>query len=70
MRANSGQSECPIALPAHNGLVEGTADRRKQPELSQDTVERKEPIENEFALDPTDELEEDAPRIGRMNDLM
>jgi type IV secretion system protein VirD4 len=45
------------------------ADRRRQPEFSQDTVE-KEPIENEFALDPTDELEEDAPRIGRMNDLM
>ncbi len=41
-----------------------------QPELSQDTVEKKEPIENEFAPDPTDELEEDAPRIGRMNDLM
>jgi type IV secretion system protein VirD4 len=46
------------------------ADRRRQPELSQDTVEKKEPIENEFALDPTDELEEDAPRIGRMNDLL
>lgn len=46
------------------------ADRRRQPELSQDTVEKKEPIENEFALDPADELEEDAPRIGRMNDLM
>ena len=45
-------------------------DRRKQPELSQATVEKKEPIENEFALDPVDELEEDAPRIGRMNDLM
>ena len=46
------------------------ADRRRQPELSQDAVEKKEPIENEFALDPADELEEDAPRIGRMNDLM
>ena len=46
------------------------ADRRKQPELSQETVEKKEPIENEFALDPAGELEEDAPRIGRMNDLM
>jgi type IV secretion system protein VirD4 len=45
-------------------------DRRKQPELSQDTVEKKEPIENEFALDQADEVEEDAPRIGRMNDLM
>jgi type IV secretion system protein VirD4 len=46
------------------------ANRRRQPELSQETVEKKEPIENEFALDPADELEEDAPRIGRMNDLM
>jgi type IV secretion system protein VirD4 len=46
------------------------ADRRRQPELSQETIEKKEPIENEFALDPADELEEDAPRIGRMNDLM
>ena len=47
-----------------------SADRRRQPELNQATVERKEPIENEFALDPTDDLEEDAPRIGRMNDIM
>ena len=29
-----------------------------------------EPVENEFALDPADDIEEDAPRIGRMNDLM
>lgn len=27
-------------------------------------------IENEFALDQFDEMEDDAPRIGRMNDLM
>ncbi|ACI52550.1 TRAG family protein [Gluconacetobacter diazotrophicus PA1 5] len=45
-------------------------DRRKQPELSQGTVEKQAPIENEFALDPVDDMEEDAPRIGRMNDLM
>ncbi|MFS3135630.1 conjugal transfer protein TraG [Gluconacetobacter sacchari] len=45
-------------------------DRRKQPELSQGTVEKQAPIENEFALDQVDEMEEDAPRIGRMNDLM
>ncbi|MCQ8280120.1 conjugal transfer protein TraG [Acetobacteraceae bacterium KSS8] len=45
-------------------------DRRKQPELNQTTVEKKEPIDNEFALDPVDDMEEDAPRIGRMNDLM
>jgi type IV secretion system protein VirD4 len=46
------------------------ADRRKQPELGQGTVEKQAPIENEFALDQVDDLEEDAPRIGRMNDLM
>jgi type IV secretion system protein VirD4 len=46
------------------------ADRRQQPELNQETVEKKQPIDNEFALDPTDELEEDAPRVGRVNDLL
>jgi len=47
-----------------------TADRRRQPELNQETARKNQPIDNEFALDPTDELEEDAPRVGRMNDLM
>ena len=47
-----------------------TADRRRQPELDQETAGKNQPIDNEFALDPTDELEEDAPRVGRMNDLM
>jgi type IV secretion system protein VirD4 len=47
-----------------------TADRRRQPELDQETALKNQPLENEFALDPTDELEEDAPRVGRMNDLM
>jgi type IV secretion system protein VirD4 len=62
--------------PAARDVEEGddedpkNADRRRQPELSQETVKKKEPIENEFALDQADELEEDAPRIGRMNDLM
>ena len=46
------------------------ADRRRQPELNPETSPKKEPIENEFMVDPTDELEEDAPRVGRMNDLM
>ncbi len=46
------------------------ADRRKQPELSQGTVEKQAPIENEFALDQVDDMEEEAPRIGRMNDIM
>ena len=47
-----------------------TADRRQQPELDRDTVEKKEPLDNEFAPDFADELEEDAPRIRRMNDMM
>jgi type IV secretion system protein VirD4 len=46
------------------------SDRRRQPELNQETVEKKQPIDNEFAVDLTDDLEEDAPRVGRMNDLM
>ena len=46
------------------------ADRRRQPELNQEMVEKKQPIDNEFVVDPTDEMEEDAPRIGRMNDIM
>jgi type IV secretion system protein VirD4 len=46
------------------------ADRRKQPELSQGMVEKQTPIKNEFALDQPDDMEEEAPRIGRMNDLM
>ena len=46
------------------------ADRRRQPELAQGAVEKNASIENEFALDEIDESDEDAPRIGRMNDLM
>ena len=45
-------------------------DRRRQPELSEDAIERNAPIENEFALDEIDESDEDTPQIGRMNDLM
>jgi type IV secretion system protein VirD4 len=45
------------------------ADRRRQPELDRGTVEKKEPLDNEFALDPTDDLEENAPRTSRMRDL-
>jgi len=51
-------------------FVDENADRRKQPELSQETVEKQAPIENEFALDQIDDMEEEVPRIGRMNDLM
>lgn len=44
--------------------------RRRQPELGEGTVEKKEPMENEFAPDPTDEFDDIAPRNNRMNDLM
>ena len=47
-----------------------TADRRRQPELDSRTVEKKEPLDNEFSPDPADDPEEDAPRVGRMNEIM
>ena len=47
-----------------------TADRRRQPELDSGTVEKKEPLDNEFSPDSADDLEEDAPRVGRMNEIM
>ncbi len=47
-----------------------TADRRRQPQLDRDIVEKKEPLDNEFASDLADELDENAPRIRRMTDIM
>jgi len=44
--------------------------RRRQPELGEGTVEKKEPLENEFTPDPVDEFDDIAPRNNRMNDLM
>jgi type IV secretion system protein VirD4 len=47
------------------------ADRRRQPELDPTkSINKKEPLDNEFSSDTADELEEDAPRVRRMNDLM
>jgi type IV secretion system protein VirD4 len=46
------------------------ADRRRQPELDRGTVEKKEPLDNEFSPDLADDLEEDAPRVGRLNEIM
>ena len=47
------------------------SDRRHQPELDKTkTVEKKEPIDNEFAPDPADGMEDDAARVGRMNQIM
>lgn len=47
------------------------SERRHQPELSRTkTVERKPVIENEFEIDPRDEVEEDAARLSRMTQTM
>jgi type IV secretion system protein VirD4 len=47
------------------------ADRRQQPELDRmKPVEKKEPLDNEFSPDSADDLEEDAPRVSRMNEIM
>ncbi len=72
-----------LPIPAHlpfNEAVAGTAEededpteseRRRQPELSRvKPVEKKEPIENEFEIDPPDEVEEEATRNRRMARLM
>ncbi|QAY95239.1 conjugal transfer protein TraG [Methylovirgula ligni] len=64
-----------IAEPSQGEQTEDddptTADRRRQPELDPTkSVEKKEPLDNEFSPDTADELEEDAPRVRRMNDLM
>ncbi|MEO6780447.1 MAG: IncP-type conjugal transfer protein TraG, partial [Bradyrhizobium sp.] len=47
------------------------SDRRHQPELDKTkTVEKKEPIDNEFAPDPADDMEDDAARVGRMSQIV
>ena len=47
------------------------AERRWQPELNLTrSIEKKEALDNEFAPDIADELDEHTPRIGRMRDLM
>jgi type IV secretion system protein VirD4 len=46
------------------------ADRRQQPELSKDVVEKKQPIENEFGGDPTDEFEAGPSRNYQLNAVM
>jgi type IV secretion system protein VirD4 len=44
------------------------SEHRRQPELSRaKTVEKKEPIDNEFAPDPADDMDDNAARISRMN---
>ena len=47
------------------------SERRRQPELSRvKPVEKKKPIENEFEIDPPDDMEEEATRNRRMTRLM
>ncbi|GAJ29600.1 conjugal transfer protein TraG [Acidomonas methanolica] len=47
------------------------SEHRRQPELNEaKTVEKKEPIDNEFAADLDDDEPDDAARIGRMRDIM
>jgi type IV secretion system protein VirD4 len=65
-----------IAEPRSQGeQIDGddprAADRRRQPELDRmKAVEKKEPLDNEFSPDSADDLEEDAPLVGRMNEIM
>ena len=47
------------------------SERRRQPELSHtQTVEKKEPIQNEFEIDPLDDDQEEAARNSRMSRTM
>ena len=47
------------------------SERRHQPELNKaKTVEKKEPIDNEFSPDPADDMEDDTARISRMDRTM
>ncbi len=44
------------------------SERRHQPELNKSkTIEKKEPIDNEFASDPDDDMEDDTARVSRIN---
>lgn len=47
------------------------SERRHQPELSRTrAVERKPVLENEFEIDPRDDVDEDAARLSRMTQTM
>ncbi len=65
-----------IAEPkAHDERVDDEdptgSDRRQQPELDKaKTVEKKEPLDNEFTPDPFDDMEDDMARVGRMDEIM
>ncbi|MBB6305042.1 conjugal transfer protein TraG [Rhizobium leucaenae] len=62
-------AEAPLSEQTEDDPTE--SERRRQPELSRTKpIEKKEPIDNEFAPDVDNEMEDDAARIGRMNRLM
>jgi type IV secretion system protein VirD4 len=47
------------------------SERRRQPELSRvQPIAKVAPIENEFEIDPADDADDDAARLGRMNQNM
>ncbi len=61
----------PIAAQEASDDDPTESERRHQPELSRTkTVERKAVIENEFEIDPRDDVEEDAARLSRMTQTM
>ncbi len=61
----------PIAAQEASDDDPTESERRHQPELSRTkTVERKAVIENEFEIDPRDDVDEDAARLSRMNQTM
>jgi type IV secretion system protein VirD4 len=64
--------ELPATDPATQQDDDPTgSERRRQPELNQATiVEKKEPLDNEFATDLDDDEPDDAARVGRMRDIM
>ena len=65
--------EIPGAVTATNPDEEDTteSERRRQPELNRiRPIEKKAPIENEFEIDPVDDIDDDVARNSRMRDTM
>ena len=67
----SPQTEPAVEQGGTDGEDPTGSERRHQPELSHaQAVEKKVPIENEFAADLDDDAEDDSARISRMNRLV
>ncbi|MGE4305691.1 MAG: conjugal transfer protein TraG [Novosphingobium sp.] len=61
----------PAAEAAKNDEDPTGSEHRLQPELNQtQTVEKKEPLDNEFMPDADDDGQDDAARLGRVNEIM